>query len=243
MRTGFNDQLPLISSQPGRYVGSTFVSRGTLLPGTPEYDNLVNTPYRLLGQPGYAVLVDSLRRAGVLGRGAVSPASVQNAWESILGASQQQNTLWSSVLSSSIMENPVDDQGGGMGPYLGGTQTGRYETVTVYDQNNVRGIADRAYGQFLGRKASRREREALASILNERPPQITEQVVSTNQSNQPGVGGYRSVSSTTQQVETTPQVPESVLAEQQAMRAKDFPARFAESVFVDELLGAMRSPI
>lgn len=245
MRTGFDNTKPIPIRVGGRqYQGSVLLTpMDMLLPNSVDYEKLVNTPFRYLGTPQYDILVNQLRAAGVLGRGAVSPGSVQNAWEAILGASQQQNVDPSSVMESAIITRPPEEPGGGMGPYRGGTQVAEYETVTVYDQNNVQEIADNAYSRFLGRKATKRERSALAAILNERPPQQTRQVSTTSQSMQPGADGYRTSSFMSQRSEVTPQVSTDVLAERQALRARDFPTRFAESVFMDELLGAMRSPI
>lgn len=245
MRTGFDNTRPIPMLIGPRYQGSylTPSSLDMLSPGSDAYEKIVNTPFRLLGTSGYDILVNQLRAAGVLGRGAVSPGSVQNAWEAILGASQQQNADPFSVMESAIITRPPEEPGGGMGPYRGGTQVAEYETVTVYDQNNVQDIADNAYSRFLGRKATKRERSALAAILNERPPQQTRQVSTTSQSMQPGADGYRTSSFMSQRSEVTPQVSTDVLAERQALRARDFPTRFAESVFMDELLGAMRSPI
>jgi len=242
--TGFNPDMPIVVRAPKpRYVGSTFMDTEALTPGDSRYTQTLNYPSIAFGTPQYDRLVDSLRGAGLLGGGAVSMGSVQNAWEALLGASQAQNEPWQDVLTAGILSNGARETAAGGGQYLGGTSTTRTETVTVYDEESVKDVADTAWGNLLGRAATRKERRALAEALNSRPPQVQVVSGSTAQGRSAAEGGYMTSSYTSQRQTLTPQVGASTVAEEQALQARDMPARLAESVFLDRLLGAMRSPI
>jgi hypothetical protein len=176
----------------------------------------------------------------------VAPRDAQKAWESFLGyvqnesrltpAGQQkpdvQSLLFQEAMSYRGVPTPKTGAGAG-GPFRSETTS-----VTEYDETNVMDIANNAYSQILGRRATKKERQALAQILNQeqsKAPKVTISEGTTSGGMMTGQDGQRSARGTVSTTTTKGGIVPAELAEQKAIQAEDFEERFFVSTFSDML--------
>jgi hypothetical protein len=175
-------------------------------------------------------VVDAMRLGNWISRGTKSPASIINGFKQVLATAQLRGQSYEEVLASSISQAADTTRGG---PFRSETTS-----ITEYDADNVSAIANNAYQNKLGRKASKREREALAEILNQeqrRNPQVTISAGTTSGGTMMGQDGQRATRSTVSTTTTRGGIQPSEIAEKQAIQAEDFEERFLISTFTDML--------
>jgi hypothetical protein len=176
-----------------------------------------------------------MRLGNWISPGTKSPASIINGFKQVLATAQLRNQSYEEVLASSLSQgaDPSRTGAGAGGPFRSETTS-----VTEYDADNVASIADSAYQNKLGRKASKKEREALAEILNQeqrRNPQVTISAGTTAGGTMAGTDGQRTARGTVSTTTTRGGIQPTEFAEEQAVQAEDFEERFFVSTFTDML--------
>jgi len=179
-------------------------------------------------------IVELMRRGNWISRGTKSPASIINGFKQVLATAQLRNESYEEVLASSMSQGAADiGRGAGGGPFRSETTS-----ITEYDADSVAAIANNAYQNKLGRRATKKEREALAEILNQeqrRNPQVTISAGTTSGGTMTGADGQRTARGTVSTTTTRGGIQPSELAEEQAIEAEDFEERFLVSTFTDML--------
>ena len=199
----------------------------------------------------YQSIVKGLWQSGYFGRSVKNPLSlndqqIQGGYEDFLGYTQAQQTLardsgrqvpsFTELLTMTAMQGAVTREGaGGAG---GGPFRSETTSITEYDADNVAAIANNAYQNKLGRKATKKEREALAEILNQeqrRNPLVTISAGTTSGGTMTGADGQRTARGTVSTTTTRGGIQPTEFAEEQALEAEDFEERFFVSTFTDML--------
>ena len=179
-------------------------------------------------------IVDAMRLGNWISPGTKSPASIINGFKQVLATAQLRNQSYEEVLASSISQAADTTRGGaGGGPFRSETTS-----ITEYDADNVASVANNAYQNKLGRKATKKEREALAEILNQeqrRNPQVTISAGTTSGGTMTGEDGQRTARGTVSTTTTRGGIQPTEFAEEQALQAEDFEERFFVSTFTDML--------
>ena len=203
-----------------------------------------------IAPPRYQSIVNGLWQSGYLGKVknpfSLNDQQIQNGYEDFLGYTQAQQQLarstsqmapsFTELLSITAQQataNRAREGGGAGGPFRSETTS-----VTEYDADNVASIANSAYQNKLGRKASKKEREALAEILNQeqrRNPQVTISAGTTAGGTMAGTDGQRTARGTVSTTTTRGGIQPTEFAEEQAVQAEDFEERFFVSTFTDML--------
>lgn len=175
----------------------------------------------------------------------VRPDEAQRAWINFLGYVQNEQRITPEgedkpdAMGLLFREGntyrviPTGRAGGGGGPFRSETTS-----VTEYDEKNVMDIANNAYSQILGRKATKKERQALAQILNQeqrKAPRVTISEGTTSGGMMTGEDGQRTARGTVSTTTTRGGIVPSELAQQEAVQAEDFEERFFVSTFSDML--------
>jgi hypothetical protein len=177
--------------------------------------------------------INLMRDGGWISKGTKSPATIISTFSRVLGMAQGSNKSVDEILFESASVGDATRSGGGGGPFRSETTS-----VTEYDADNVASIADSAYQNKLGRKASKKEREALAEILNQeqrRNPQVTISAGTTAGGTMAGTDGQRTARGTVSTTTTRGGIQPTEFAEEQAVQAEDFEERFFVSTFTDML--------
>ena len=204
-----------------------------------------------INPPRYQSILQGLLYSGYLGKSVKNPLAltdqqIQGGYEDFLGYTQAQQALarssgrqvpsFTELLSMTAMQGAATREGtrgAGGGPFRSETTS-----VTEYDADNVASIANSAYQNKLGRKASKKEREALAEILNQeqrRNPMVTISAGTTAGGTMAGTDGQRTARGTVSTTTTRGGIQPTEFAEEQAVQAEDFEERFFVSTFTDML--------
>jgi hypothetical protein len=200
----------------------------------------------------YRQVVESLVSAGYVSKPSrlddvtrIRPDSVQSGWRRFLGYAQYEEEASSAagleppsvmdILSQEAMTfRGLRPSGAG----AGGPFRSETTSVTEYDETNVMDIANNAYSQILGRRATKKERQALAQILNQeqsKAPRVTISEGTTSGGTMTGEDGQRTARGTVSTTTTKGGIVPTELAEQKAIQAEDFEERFFVSTFSDML--------
>ena len=199
----------------------------------------------------YQSIVSGLWQSGYLGKSVKNPFSltdqqIQGGYEDFLVYTQAQQQIakttgrqvpsFTDLLSMTAMQGAATREGaGGTG---GGPFRSETTSITEYDADNVASIANNAYQNKLGRKATKKEREALAEILNQeqrRNPLVTISAGTTSGGTMTGADGQRTARGTVSTTTTRGGIQPTEFAEEQALEAEDFEERFFVSTFTDML--------
>jgi hypothetical protein len=202
-----------------------------------------------INQPRYQSVVEGLWQSGYLGKVknplSLNDQQIQRGYEDFLGYTQAQQQLargsgqmapsFTELLAITAQQAAANraQEGGGGGPFRSETTS-----VTEYDETNVTDIANNAARQRLGRAATKKERELLATALNEaqrKNPMVTISEGTTAGGVMTDDGGQRTARGT---VSTTTQrggIDAAEIAQEQAVQAEDFEERFFVSTFTDML--------
>jgi hypothetical protein len=200
----------------------------------------------------YRQVVESLVVAGYVSKPSklddvtrIRPDSVQSGWRRFLGYAQSEGEAFSAdgLEPPSVMDILYQEAMTGRGVRPSGAGGGgpfRSETtsVTEYDETNVMDIANNAYSQILGRRATKKERQALAQILNQeqsKAPRVTISEGTTSGGTMMGEDNKRTARGTVSTTTTRGGIVPAELAEQEAVQEEDFEERFFVSTFSDML--------
>jgi len=176
-------------------------------------------------------IVEAMRLGNWISPGTKSPASIINGFKQVLATAQLRNQSYEEVLASSLSQDA--DTGRGGGPFRSETTS-----VTEYDATNVTDIANNAARQRLGRAATKKERELLATALNEaqrKSPMVTISEGTTTGGTKKGEDGQRTARGTVSTTTTRGGIDPAEIAQEQAVQAEDFEERFFVSTFTDML--------
>jgi hypothetical protein len=178
--------------------------------------------------------INLMRDGGWISKGTKSPATIISTFSRVLGMAQGSNKSVDEILfESASVGDATRSGGGGGGPFRSETTS-----VTEYDATNVTDIANNAARQRLGRAATKKERELLATALNEaqrKSPMVTISEGTTAGGTMSGADGQRTARGT---VSTTTQrggIDAAEIAAEQTVKAEDFEERFFVSTFTDML--------
>jgi hypothetical protein len=202
------------------------------VPITRTPDELVREFASGWNTPAKEPIVEAMRRGDWISKGTKSPSSIINAFKQVLAVAQLRNESYEDVLASSVSGDDESRRGSG-GPFRSETTS-----VTEYDATNVTDIANNAARQRLGRAATKKERELLATALNEaqrKSPMVTISEGTTAGGTMSGADGQRTARGT---VSTTTQrggIDAAEIAAEQTVKAEDFEERFFVSAFTDML--------
>jgi len=178
--------------------------------------------------------INLMRNGGWISKGTKSPSTIISTFSRVIGMAQASNKSIDEILFESAVVGDATRSGAG----AGGPFRSETTSITEYDADNVAAIANNAYQNKLGRKASKKEREALAEILNQeqrRNPQVTISAGTTSGGTMMGQDGQRTARGTVSTTTTRGGIQPSELAEEQAIEAEDFEERFLVSTFTDML--------
>jgi hypothetical protein len=217
----------VITGYSRRYVRGRLVNEPDVFPVRKVIEGFVAN----YNNPLMQQRIDLMRNGGWISKGTKSPSTIISTFSKVLGMAQASNKSIDEILLESAAIG--DATRGAGGPFRSETTS-----ITEYDADNVSAIANNAYQNKLGRKASKREREALAEILNQeqrRNPQVTISAGTTSGGTMMGQDGQRATRSTVSTTTTRGGIQPSEIAEKQAIQAEDFEERFLISTFTDML--------
>jgi hypothetical protein len=179
-------------------------------------------------------IVEAMRLGNWISPGTKSPASIINGFKQVIATAQLRNQSYEEVLASSLSQGAdMSRTAGGGGPFRSETTS-----VTEYDETNVTDIANNAAKQRLGRTATKKERELLATALNEaqrKSPTVTISEGTTSGGTMTGADGQRTARGTVSTTTTRGGIDAAEIAAEQAIQAEDFEERFFVSTFTDML--------
>lgn len=193
----------------------------------------------------YQSIVQGLWYSGYLGR-VKNPLSlnnqqIQNGYEDFLGYTQAEQQLakkegrmvpsFTELLTITAQQGVAGRAEGGAGG--GGPFRTETTSITEYNEKSVAAIANNAYGEILGRNATKKERQALAKILNQE--QRKNPLVTISE-------GMRGMSTTDTTTTTRGGIVPTEIAQQRALEEEDFAERFFITTFTDmikELAGPL----
>jgi hypothetical protein len=176
--------------------------------------------------------VNLMRQGGWIGSKTKSPSTIVNSFVRVLAMAQNSNRSVDEILLETASMGDQERSGAG-GPFRSETTS-----VTEYDATNVTDIANNAARQRLGRAATKKERELLATALNEaqrKSPMVTISEGTTTGGTTKGEDGQRTARGTVSTTTTRGGINPAEIAAEQAVQAEDFEERFFVSAFTDML--------
>lgn len=187
-------------------------------------------------------LIRLLKAAGYTSAGSKNKSTIRNDYLDAMAEAQRNNETLVDVLSRAPLDNALELTGkSGSGPY-------RSETTTFveYDSTNVNDIANAAYRARLGRAATKKEREALADILNQeqrKNPQVTVSQGATSGGAVVGADGQRTARGTVGTTTTSGGIDASEIAQQATLEDKDYEEVFSKVVSFDLMKRILDRPV
>jgi len=197
---------------------------------------------RTWGTPEGDALVQLLKASGYTSAGSKNKSTIRNDYLDAIAEAQRNNETLVDVLSRAPLANALELTGkSGAGPY-------RSETTTFveYDSTNVSDIANAAYRARLGRAATKKEREALADILNQeqqKNPQVTISQGATSGGAVVGADGQRTARGTVGTTTTSGGIDVSEIAQQAALEDEDYEEVFNRVVSFDLMKRVLDRPV
>ena len=186
-------------------------------------------------------LVGLLKASGYTSAGSKNKSTIRNDYLDAIAEAQRNNETLVDVFSRSPLANALELTGKGGGPY-------RSETTTFveYDSTNVSDVANAAYRARLGRAATKKEREALADILNQeqrKNPQVTISTGTTSGGMMTGQDGQRTARGTVGTTTTRGGIDVSEIAQQATLEDKDYEEVFNKVVAFDLMKRVLDRPV